>query len=143
MLDRYTLALDPVDRGRSTVGGLGPRRFLICIFFHLKIPFPRDLFFSFDCFLIEVAAAKETVTASAIASNAGMKTKIQNTLAPKASSFTKKDDGSSKSNVESSMAEDSTALSLLPVMMTGTLKTEEQTANLTTPVEDLANRTQE
>ncbi|KAI5666697.1 hypothetical protein M9H77_16550 [Catharanthus roseus] len=94
--------------------------------------------------------AKETVPASAIASNARMmmrsktsalsQKEVQNTLAPKASSFTKKDDESSSTSsdnevhyknpmYESSMAEDSTPSSALPVTMTRTLSTEGQVAN--------------
>ncbi|KAI5650195.1 hypothetical protein M9H77_36200 [Catharanthus roseus] len=79
---------------------------------------------------------------------------VQNTLALKASSFTKQDDESSSTGsdnevhyenqmYESLMAEDSTASSVPPVMMTGMLGTEEQLENLTRLVEGLGKCTQE
>ncbi|KAI5663235.1 hypothetical protein M9H77_22558 [Catharanthus roseus] len=180
MLGRFTLDLDPVDRGRSTVGGLGPRRvYLMCLceHYHLKyqrlfwIHYPKEfmgeMYTMMYCFLAptsRVLPAKKTVTASTIASSAGMMTrskarepsqkKAQNTLAaPEASSFTKKDDESSSTDFDTEihyenpmyeflMAEDSTASLVLPIMVTRTLSTEDQLANLTRLVEDLVKLTQ-
>ncbi|KAI5649960.1 hypothetical protein M9H77_35965 [Catharanthus roseus] len=76
---------------------------------------------------------------------------VQNSLAPKALSFTKQDDESSSTGsdnevhhgnpmYESSMARDSTSSSVSPVMMTRTLSTKEQLANLTRLVEGLAKQ---
>ncbi|KAI5654482.1 hypothetical protein M9H77_31669 [Catharanthus roseus] len=112
----------------------------------------------------KAAAAKKTITASATDSNAWMMTRskiralsqkeVQNTLASKTSSFTKQDVESlsigfdnevhyENPMYESSMAEDSNASPISPVMMIGMLISKEQRANLTRPVESLAKRTQE